>query len=138
MLLKKKGRALKVLSYGINMYDNTRGVGTTHAEANAIKNLPPMPRNRHHLKRIDMLVIRTSQSGKIGMSKPCIKCILDMLTIPQKRGYIIKDIYYSDANGKIIKTSLKHIVEEGNFHITRFYKMHGFKHPYISTCPGSS
>ena len=74
------------------MYDTTRGVGTTHAEANAIANLPPRPRNRKHLLKVNILVIRTSQTGKIGISKPCIKCIIDMMTIPQKRGYIIKNI----------------------------------------------
>ncbi len=113
------------------MYDNTRGVGTTHAEANAIMNLPPRPRNRKHLTKIEILVIRTSQTGKIGISKPCIKCIIDMMSLPQKRGYIIKTISYSDANGAIITTTLNNLLEEGNFHVSRFYRMHNFKHPLL-------
>ncbi len=132
------GRILNVLSYGINTYNNNRGVGTIHAEANAINNLPPRPCNRKHLKRIDILVIRTSQTGKIGMSKPCIKCIIDMTTITPKRGYMIKNISYSDSDGNIITTSLKEMVEEGNFHVTRFYKMHNFKHHMLNTCSVSS
>jgi hypothetical protein len=136
--LNQKGRILNVMSYGINMYDNTRGVGTTHAEANAINNLPPRPRNRKHLKRIDILVIRTSQTGKIGMSKPCIKCIIDMTTIPPKRGYIIKNVSYSNSDGNIVTTSLNDMVEEGNYHVTRFYKMNNFKHPMLNACSSSS
>ncbi len=113
------------------MYDTTRGVATTHAEANAINNLPSRPKNKKHLKKIDILVIRTSQTGKVGMSKPCVKCIIDMMTIPSKRGYVIKNISYSDTSGKIITTSLKNLVEEGEFHVSRYYKMHNFQHPLL-------
>lgn len=115
------------------MYDNCRGVGTTHAEANAINNLPSRPKNRKHLKKINILVIRTSLTGKIGMSKPCIKCIIDMMTLPPKRGYIIKNISYSDTSGNIISTSLKNLVDEGEFHVTRFYKTHNFQHPLLNS-----
>ena len=131
--LKEKGRVLNVLSYGINMYDISRGAGTTHAEANAINNLPPRPNNRKHLKKINILVIRTSNTGKIGMSKPCIKCIIDMMCLPPKKGYIIKNISYSDSNGDIITTSLKNLISEGEFHVTRFYKTHNFQHPLLKS-----
>ena len=128
----KKSRIFKVLSYGINSYDNTRGVGSMHAEANAIMNLPSRPRNRKHLSKVNILVIRTSQTGKLGNSKPCIKCILDMINIPQKKGYIIKNILYSNENGLIETTTLDRIVSEGNFHISRFYRMTNFNHPLLS------
>ena len=128
----KKGRIFKVLSYGINMYDTTRGVGTTHAEANAIANLPPRPRNRKHLLKVNILVIRTSQTGKIGISKPCIKCIIDMMTIPQKRGYIIKNILYSNEFGTIESTTLEKLIDERNFHVSRYYRMHNFKHELLN------
>jgi len=113
------------------MYDINRGVGTTHAEANAINNLPSRPNNRKHLKKIDIIVIRTSQTGKIGMSKPCIKCIIDMTTLPPKRGYIIKNIFYSDVSGRIVGISLKKLIDEGEFHVSRFYKTHNFQHPLL-------
>jgi hypothetical protein len=113
------------------MYDISRGVGTTHAEANAINNLPPRPNNRKHLKKIDIIVIRTSQNGKIGMSKPCIKCIIDMTTLPQKRGYIIKNISYSNTSGNLVSTSLKKLIEDGEFHVSRFYKTHNFQHQLL-------
>ena len=89
---KKESRVLYVLSYGINIYDN-RGVGKVHAEINAIENLPYRPYKKK-LQKINILVIRTSKNGKIGISKPCVKCLYDLSIIPQNKGYIIKDIFY--------------------------------------------
>jgi hypothetical protein len=128
----KKSRIFKVLSYGINSYDNTRGVGTMHAEANAILNLQKIYRNKKHLSKINILVIRISPTGKLGNSKPCIKCIIDMINIPQKKGYIIKNILYSNENGLIESTTLDRIIGEKNFHISRFYRMTNFNHPLLS------
>ena len=116
-----------VLSYGINKYDNPRGVGTTHAEIDAINHLPPQS-NKKKLINIDILVIRTSNCGKIGMSKPCLHCILSMQTLPQKKGYLIKNIFYSNENGNIIKTNLNEMIDNKDFHISRYYRNHHFKY----------
>jgi hypothetical protein len=124
--LKKKGRVLYVQSYGMNMYDISRGEKTSHAEANAIANLRPRPRNKKHLHKINILVIRTSCNGKLGMSKPCVKCLIDMNTKPQQRGYIIKDVYYSNNNGDIVNSSLQNLIKDGNYHISRYYRSHNF------------
>ena len=35
------GNIKNVVCYGINKYDNLSGVGTTHAEIDAINHLPP-------------------------------------------------------------------------------------------------
>ena len=127
----KKSHIFKVLSYGINSYDFTRGVGSMHAENNAIMNLPSRPRNKKYLK-VNILVIRISQTGKLGNSKPCIKCIIDMLNLPQKKGYIIKNVLYSNENGLIEYTTLDKIINNGNFHVSRFYRMTNFNHPLLS------
>ena len=124
----KNGNILNVLSYGINRYDNVRNEGTTHAEINAINNLIPHSANKKNPIKIDLLVIRTSNTGKIGMSKPCIKCIIDLSILPQKKGYVLKNIYYSDSNGSIIKTNLKSLIETKDFHISRYYLNHKFKY----------
>lgn len=112
---------LKVLSKGINMYGTCNSSCTVHAEADAINHLPPIPNNHHKLKKVNLIVIRTTKNGIIGMSKPCIKCIMDMLIIAPSRGYVIKDIYYSDEHGNIITTTLTRIVAEGNYHISKYY-----------------
>jgi len=110
------------------MYDNTRSDGTIHAEINAINNLVRHSANKKHLIKIDLLVIRTSNTGKIGMSKPCIKCIIDLSTLPPKKGYVLKNIYYSGSDGSIIKTNLKSLIETKDFHISRYYLNHNFKY----------
>ena len=108
------------------MYDNVRSTGTTHAEMNAINNLPYSANKKNPIK-IDLLVIRTSNTGKIGMSKPCIKCIIDLTTCPQKKGYLIKNIFYSNSDGTIIKTNLKTLIETKDYHMSIYYKNHNFK-----------
>jgi len=106
------------------MYDNTRSDTTIHAEINAINNLVRRSAYKKHLTKIDLLVIRTSKTGKLGMSKPCIKCIIDLSTMPQKKGYVIKNIYYSNSEGIIIKTNLKSLIDTRDFHISRYYLNH--------------
>jgi cytidine deaminase len=125
----KAGTVFKALSYGTNMYDTGGGARTIHAEANAIYNLPSRPRSKK-LKSINILVIRTSVSGKLGMSKPCAKCLLDMIIYPPKKGYTIKNIYYSNSQGDIVETTLKNIIEDGNLHISKYYKNHNFINPF--------
>ena len=73
----KKNNPANVLSVGINYYKSSRTDCSTHAEINAIDKLPTLKRSKR-LVRIDILVIRTSASGVLGMSKPCSKCISDM------------------------------------------------------------
>ena len=134
-VLKKEGNILCILSYGINIYDNI-GFGTVHAEANAIENLPlalgrdwskapiDIPNNLHKktLKKINILVIRTSKNCKIGISKPCSKCVYDLSIMPQKKGYIVKDIYYSKNDGLIEQIKLKQLINDDNNYISRYYR----------------
>jgi len=121
--VSKKGY---IVSYGMNKYDNKRGFGTTHAEIDAINHLPPQP-NKKKLVKIDILVIRLTNHGKIGMSKPCLNCILQMQILPIKKGYSINNIYYSNEHGIIIKTNLNDILEE-DLHISRFYRNSNFRY----------
>ena len=61
------------------------------------------------------------------MSKPCIKCIIDLSTLPQKKGYILKNIFYSNSEGLIVKTTLKSLIDNRDFHISRYYLNRNFK-----------
>ena len=123
---KVKELALNILSHVINTYNIKYNNGTTHAEVNAINNLPSYPNNRNHFKKINILVIRTSNTGKIGMSKPCIRCIHAMNILPQKKGYIIKNVSYSDSTGEIITTSLNKLISDENFHVSKYYKNNSY------------
>ena len=44
-----------------------------------------------------------------------------MNIIPEKKGYKIQNIYYSDSEGNIIKTSLESLDSEEK-HYSRYYK----------------
>ena len=105
------------MSYGVNHYND---IGTTHAEEDSIRNLPPRHR-KNYMKKINILVIRTTKTGKIGMSKPCLNCLRTMTKLSTYRQYVIKKIFYSDNNGDIVSTTLKKLYECDNQHISRFY-----------------
>ena len=119
----------KIFSRGINKY-NSNSVNTVHAEVNAIMNLPSRAKKKCYQK-IDICVIKVSSCCKIGISKPCIKCIIDMSILPQKKGYIVKNIYYSDHDGSITSVTLKNLINEGNCYTSRYYRKHNFN-PKIS------
>ena len=116
-----------IISYGINKYDNKRGIGTTHSEEDAIYNLPKAPTNKNKLININIIVIKTSKTGILSLSKPCIHCILLMNTLPNKKGYIIKNIYYSDENGNIIKTTINKLLLD-KIHVSNYYRINNFKY----------
>ena len=126
VLKKEKGDMFNVISYGINKYKADKNSPSIHAEINAISNLPYIKKTKKK-SNINILVIRTSHNGKINMSKPCLNCIRLMQILPQNKGYIIKNIYYSDENGNIIKTNLNKITNDKDIHISRFYRDHNYK-----------
>lgn len=94
---------------------------TVHAEEDAIGKLPPLKGNQHRRTQVDLFVMRTSLSGKIGMSQPCTHCLEQIATEPMKKGYIIKNIYYTDETGSIIKTTLNKLMDSEQ-HVSRHYR----------------
>ena len=91
-----------------------------HAEHDAINKLKPIKRKKY-LQNINLLVIRMSKQNKLQSSKPCANCIHILKSLPEKKGYKIKNIYYSDENGEIIKSSLKNLGLE-NLHYSKFFR----------------
>lgn len=94
---------------------------TTHAEENAIRKLPMLPRKKH-LKKVDLLVIRTSKTGVLGSSKPCIHCLMLLQTKLPEKGYKVQNIYYTSQHGDIHEATLKSLLEEDNIHMSRYYR----------------
>lgn len=91
-----------------------------HAEYDVIKKLIPLRRTKK-LESINLLVIRLSGKNKLQSSKPCSNCIDIMKTLPEKKGYKIQNIYYSDCDGNIVKTTLKNLDNEEK-HFSKYYK----------------
>jgi len=102
-------------TYGINNVTITNDV-SEHAEVNALKKLPP---NKDHPIRINILVLRISKQGVLGMSKPCAHCLDYMSRI---KGYTIRHIYYSNEEGKIIRHSYNQLANDENKHVSTGYK----------------
>jgi cytidine deaminase len=98
---------MNVLSFGQNHYVCNSKTVTIHAEHDAINKLP----YKRKKENINMLVLRFTKNYKLCMSKPCDQCINNMVNLFPKKGYIIKDIYYSNTEGNIEKTTLKKIIQ---------------------------
>lgn len=111
----------KILSFGFNRMGNVEGTEPgIHAEHDAILKLKPVNYKRR-LININMLIIRISKRNKIQSSKPCINCIQKLNYLPEKKGYKIKNIYYSNDYGELVKTNL-YKLENEDLHYTRFFR----------------
>lgn len=117
-----------VKSYGENHYNNVEDstCSSIHAEANAMKKLLPLPRQKK-LKKLDLLVIRVSKSGQYGNSKPCIHCILNLSKNLPDKGYSLRTVYYTNEEGNIISAQFNELLHETNPHMSRFYLQKNFK-----------
>ena len=116
-----------ILSIGFNQMGDVDGnYAGIHAEHDAINKLKPLDRNRRP-ESINLLVIRVSKSNKLLNSKPCANCIKTMKFLPEKKGYRIKYIYYSNDNGDIVKYSLKNLANQ-DLHYSSFIKKYTRKY----------
>ena len=110
-----------ILSFGFNRLGNiNKNDPGIHAEHDAINKLKPLQR-KNRLETVNILVVRFSKNNKLQNSKPCANCIQTMKNLPQKKGYRIRNIYYSNDNGDIEKTNLNNL-ENDDQHYSRFYK----------------
>jgi len=91
-----------------------------HAEQEAITKLMPL-KFKKRLENINLLVVRLSKKNKLQSSKPCSNCIKMMAILPQKKGYNIQNIYYSDGEGNIVKTNLLSLESEDK-HYSSYYR----------------
>lgn len=107
------------LSYGINspreVYDGC--CYSEHAEVAAIKRLKPHKSKRK--KKVSLMVIRVTRSGKLCNSKPCAKCIQYLATM---KYYTVKDVYYSDETGQIVVVKLSKLLNDRNKHVSSRFR----------------
>ena len=116
----------------MNKYADVDGsMPSIHAEHDAILRLPCLKnKNKKKLVKINLLVIRFLKTYTLANSKPCYKCIQNMIEIPKKRGYKIEDIYYSENNGTIIKTNINKLLNEPVHHVSSYYRNNQYLHRY--------
>ena len=119
---KYNSGSAKIISYGMNKYTDVACISPTiHAEHDAILHLPILQKKRK-LVKINILVLRFLQTYKLASSKPCIKCIHNMIKLPQKKGYKIENVYYSENDETIIKSNVNKLLDENNHHVTSYYR----------------
>jgi cytidine deaminase len=129
---KGKGKGLgvfekaRILSYGVNQLGDVEGkTPGVHAEIDAILKLVPIKRKKK-LEPINLLVIRVSTKNKLQCSKPCYNCIQTMKNLPTKLGYKINNIYYSDTDGAIVKTTIKSLESQEKHYSHYYFKRNNF------------
>lgn len=74
-----------------------------------------------------MLVIRVKRNGELANSKPCIQCLLQMVTRLPAKGYIVSDVYFSNAGGTLSVQSLSNLVFNDEHYLTQYHKERGTK-----------
>lgn len=89
-----------------------------HAEMNAIRKASTN-RSIKDGTAMDLIVIRVSPTGVLGMSRPCCRCIQRIQTARFK----IEKIYYSTADGKIVAEKLNQLVRSPTLHMTHGDRM---------------
>ena len=112
------------MSYGENRYKANESLGTIHAEDCAIRNLQPLPKNKKY-NRINIIIIRTSKTGVLGNSKPCLHCIMRLYKNLPEKGYILNKVYYTDSNGNIQQVRLADLMDDKDKHVSMFYANRG-------------
>lgn len=112
---------IKIIAYGANYIGDEKGNDPgLHAEQDVLEKLAPL-KYKKKLENIHLLVVRLSKTNKIQSSKPCNNCIRWMKIIPEKKGYKLQNIYYSDGDGNLVRTTLD-ILENEEQHVSRFYR----------------
>lgn len=107
------------ISYGINRYPTTQKSRSIHAEEDALNKLRYRSRS---LKIVNICVIRTTLSGKLANSKPCIHCLQRLDELAPRKGYRINWIYYSKADGTMDRCKLKTLLDAKDLHVSGFYR----------------
>lgn len=117
-LVKNMTSVISVGTNGYNMYSRRGCCGkshlcTTHAEVDAIGKAAS---NRSLKDRalMDLVVIRVSSTGKLGMSRPCYHCIRSI----RNARFKIENVYYSNAEGDIVCEKSNELLRGGWIHIT--------------------
>jgi len=72
-------------------------------------------KNAKKHKSWNLISLKVSKTGKLGMAKPCLHCIVKM----SEEKYNIKNVFYSNSDGEIVKTSLTALMKEDEKHVSR-------------------
>jgi cytidine deaminase len=106
------------LSYGTNYFVSGANSITIHAEHDAFLRLKE---NKKKIKKINIIVIRYTNTYNLSKSKPCAFCIDHMNNLANSKGYSIENVYYSE-NNNIHMIKFKKLKDEEDKHIPKRYR----------------
>ena len=109
-----------MVSVGENKY-NLKNTKTTHAEEDAIENLES--KSKKNLENVNLVVIKTTKTGVLGNSYPCIHCLHAMVEKTYIKGYKINKIYFSNSEGEIECHKLIDILYSRYQHVSSYYSI---------------
>ena len=84
-----------------------------HAEINALKKAESNKSIKNNTL-LHLIVIRVSQTGLLGMSRPCFHCIQQL----HKSRFRIHKIFYSNSDGQIICENFQHMIRNNSIYIS--------------------
>jgi hypothetical protein len=123
-IIPNVNRILNVASVGFCHRTSFSSGASVHAEIDALDNLKKNFKNTK--KNISLIVVRVSfrhdGSHNYANSKPCADCISKMQTIAYAKGYRIKNIFYSNENGDIVRTRLNCLLDDVSKYVSRYYR----------------
>jgi len=104
------------------------GSQSVHAEMDALDNL----RQKNYLignKAMNLLVIRLTKTGKLGESRPCYHCLQRL----NDCGVKIKYVYYSTADGRIMREKLSDMIDSPKTYVSLGNRRRILKNQYNQT-----
>ncbi|AYV79711.1 MAG: hypothetical protein Faunusvirus41_2 [Faunusvirus sp.] len=147
VIYKRYKHTFQVLSFGTNHTHPTKDYyGSIHAEHDAINNLRIRKKNvNKNLIPVELMVIKMTKNNKLTNSRPCVKCLYNMSTLPAQKGYRIKTVSYSNEEHKIVSNKLREMLSQQKQHMCIYsrkkcnynplenliYKLYGVKINYI-------
>jgi len=101
---------LKKTAIGINYIPRERV--SVHAEIDALKYAKK--KLSYSKGKVNLLVVRYTKTGIIGESRPCYHCILHLQKYQTKIAYI----YYSTADGRIVRENLMNMLKSHKTYVS--------------------
>jgi hypothetical protein len=118
--LETKTGGMKKVAFGINSTQPFRYMPSRHAEVDALLKIKNY---RNNPKEVNILVVRINKNGNLEKSRPCKDCIRMM----QMSNFVIKYIYYSTADGIIVKEKFSKMMDSSLTYTSKGVKSKKYK-----------
>jgi len=76
--------------------------------------------------------VRTTPHGSLGVSRPCAHCLMRLSRDLPKRGYQLRDVYYTEDGGSV---ACERFARMKLGHVSRFYSRPFRDLPVLSAPP---